>query len=294
MKDFLPLVSIVIPVYNGANYLRNAIDSALGQTYKNIEVLVVNDGSNDNGQTEKIVLSYGNKIKYYKKSNGGVATALNLGIEKMRGEYFSWLSHDDVYLENKISREISILSSLENKQTIIYSNYELINAENILIKKIDMAFAHRIDSLNCGLYAVVFGVLNGCTMLIPKSVFKKYGTFNINLHNTQDYEFWYRIFKDGYSIRYIREYLVKTRIHPEQGSKQEGNNAECDNLWTWILKDISHNQYKTVFGGEYKCLSQFEKQYQNSRYDKTLSFVQQRRKALRNPFRIIYTFLLKG
>ena len=92
-----PLISIVIPVYNGSNYLREAIDSALRQTYKNIEVLVINDGSNDNGATARIAKSYGKKIRYFEKPNGGVATALNMGIQKMRGEYFSWLSHDDLY-----------------------------------------------------------------------------------------------------------------------------------------------------------------------------------------------------
>ena len=78
---FNPLVSIVIPVYNGENYLKEAIDSALAQTYKNIEVIVVNDGSSD--KTDEICKSYGSKIRYFKKENGGVSTALNLGIEKM-------------------------------------------------------------------------------------------------------------------------------------------------------------------------------------------------------------------
>ncbi len=75
-------ISIIIPVYNGSNYLRHAIDSALRQDYPNFEVIVVNDGSNDNDETEKITLSYGDKIRYFKKENGGVATALNYGIEK--------------------------------------------------------------------------------------------------------------------------------------------------------------------------------------------------------------------
>ena len=80
---FHPLVSIIIPVYNGANYMREAIDSALAQTYRNIEIIVVNDGSNDNGETERIALSYGDKIKYFHKENGGVSSALNLGIQNM-------------------------------------------------------------------------------------------------------------------------------------------------------------------------------------------------------------------
>jgi glycosyltransferase involved in cell wall biosynthesis len=78
-----PKVSIVIPVYNGSNYLKEAIDSALGQTSKDVEIIVVNDGSNDGGQTEAIAKSYGDKIRYFYKENGGVASALNLGIKNM-------------------------------------------------------------------------------------------------------------------------------------------------------------------------------------------------------------------
>src|SRR5690554_1481040 len=70
-------VSIVIPVYNGANYLHEAINCALAQTYLNVEVVVVNDGSSDDGETERIALSYGDRIRYFTKENGGVATALN-------------------------------------------------------------------------------------------------------------------------------------------------------------------------------------------------------------------------
>ena len=95
-----PKVSIIIPVYNGEDYLEEAIKSALNQTYKNLEIIVVDDGSKD--KTGKICEKYINKIKYLKKENGGVATALNLAIENMTGEYFSWLSHDNLYYKNKI------------------------------------------------------------------------------------------------------------------------------------------------------------------------------------------------
>ena len=67
MSSLSPLVSIVIPVYNGSNYLKEAIDSALAQTYKNIEILVINDGSNDANKTEKIAQSFQSKIRYFKK-----------------------------------------------------------------------------------------------------------------------------------------------------------------------------------------------------------------------------------
>lgn len=72
-----PLVSIIIPVYNGSDYLEEAIESALNQTYKNIEIIVINDGSTDNGATEMIALKYRDQIRYFHKTNGGVSSALN-------------------------------------------------------------------------------------------------------------------------------------------------------------------------------------------------------------------------
>lgn len=105
--------------------MREAIDSALNQTYKNIEVIVVNDSSKDN--TEEIAQSYGDKIRYFSKENGGVATALNLAIKEAKGEYISWLSHDDVYYYYKIQKQIELLAKLEDKNTILFSDINLID-----------------------------------------------------------------------------------------------------------------------------------------------------------------------
>ena len=129
-----PKVSVVIPVYNGANYLAEAIESALAQTYKNIEIIVVNDGSNDGGATERVARSYGEKIRYFEKENGGVSSALNFGIQQMTGEYFSWLSHDDTYTVDKIKNSIDFLIKyIQSVNTLftlitldIFFNYDII------------------------------------------------------------------------------------------------------------------------------------------------------------------------
>lgn len=129
-KEYRPLVSIIIPVYNGGNYLKLAIESALAQTYKNIEVLVINDGSTDN-DTRKIALSYGDKIRYFEKENGGVSSALNYGITLMNGEWFSWLSHDDEYFPDKIEKQIKLVRTINESdvdRTLIYSSFVLIDS----------------------------------------------------------------------------------------------------------------------------------------------------------------------
>ena len=86
----LPLVSLAIPVFNGSDFMSLAIDSALAQTYPHVEIIVVNDGSSDEGETEKIALSYGDRVSYYSKKNGGVGSALNLALNKSCGEYIGF------------------------------------------------------------------------------------------------------------------------------------------------------------------------------------------------------------
>src|SRR5437763_2510564 len=126
----MPRVSIVIPVYNGANYLAEAIDSALAQM--DSEVIVVNDGSTDGGATEAIALRYGDRIRYIAKPNGGVSSALNRGIAEMRGEYFCWLSHDDRYLPLKTARQLAFLD-MHPEARIAACDFEIIDGAGNVI-----------------------------------------------------------------------------------------------------------------------------------------------------------------
>ena len=122
-----PKVSIVIPVYNGANYVANAIDSALSQTYENAEVIVVNDGSNDNGATAEICLGYGNQIVYIEQSNKGVAGAMNTAFEHLTGDLFCWLSHDDEHLPQKTKKQVEFLKRYQRDDLMLFGNYFLMD-----------------------------------------------------------------------------------------------------------------------------------------------------------------------
>ena len=217
--EFQPLVSIVIPVYNGSNYVRDAIDSALNQTYKNIEIIVVNDGSKDDGATEQIALSYGDKIRYIHKENGGVSSALNEGIRNMRGEYFSWLSHDDMYKPDKIERQVAMLNKYGNTDCLVLCSAEHINAKGECIKN-----GVRKNELELGLntYERVLkslctrGSYNGCAFLIPKSAFDKAGMFDETLRYAQDAFMWLQIFFCKYSMIYDHFDGVSNRVHGGQ------------------------------------------------------------------------------
>jgi glycosyltransferase involved in cell wall biosynthesis len=246
--DFNPLVSIIIPVYNGANYVREAIDSALAQTYKNIEIIVVNDGSQDN--TEEIVKSYGNKLRYFKKENGGVSTALNLGIKKMRGEYFSWLSHDDLYYPDKIEKQIIKLFEINLKdrnKTILMSNYALINEKSEITYESNFEKNHLISKLEHPLYGLFNGLINGLTLLIPRNCFERVGYFDEKLRATQDYDLWFRMFPK-YKLVFMKDLLAKTRIHSGQVTNKPSTLLENDKLWIKMIKGINDIQ-KIEIGG---------------------------------------------
>ena len=105
------LVSVVMPVYNASPFLREAIDSILNQTYPLIELIVINDGSNDAGKTENIILSYGNKVKYIKKENGGVASAINMGIAYANGEFIARMDADDISLPTRIELQVKYMQN---------------------------------------------------------------------------------------------------------------------------------------------------------------------------------------
>lgn len=240
--DFNPKVSIIIPVYNGSNYLREAIDSALAQTYKNIEVLVVNDGSADGGKTEKIALSYGNKIRYFYKKNGGVASALNMGIQNMTGEYFSWLSHDDVYYPDKIEVQINYLKLLNKYTVVLYSDWEHIDRSSTTlgIVKIDHKKTYK------SIYSVMNCLISGCTLLVPKSCFDNIGLFDERLPTTQDYDLWFKMAR-RYQFIHIPEVLVKYRIHPQQDTiKHPLHLQESNILHTKFIRELTREEILEV------------------------------------------------
>jgi glycosyltransferase involved in cell wall biosynthesis len=240
------LVSIVIPVYNGSNYLAEAIDSALAQTYPHIEVVVVNDGSSDDGRTEQVALSYGDRIRYYKKENGGVASALNYGIEKMTGDYFSWLSHDDLYTAEKVARQVQALAEAASPHTIIYSNYAVFSndpggAVPVALRGVPPeAFRY---------WLTVENALHGCTLLIPRTAFVECGNFNITLRTTQDYDLWFRM-GEAFSFVHIPDTLVKARSHAQQDSLKMGAIVlrECNALLSGFTLKLGEGELKGASG----------------------------------------------
>lgn len=261
-----PMVSIVIPVYNGSNYVKEAIDSALSQTYLNYEIIVINDGSNDNGKTREIALSYGNKIRYYEKENGGVSSALNLALSKMKGKYFSWLSHDDKYLPQKLEKQINYLreNGLEDKNVILYSDYNLIDRKSKLVSNCikDTYMLNKKPE-----YALLRGAVNGITMLIPKKAFEECGNFDESLVAVQDYEVWHKMFK-SYKPIHLPFILAETRYHEKQVSNTSPKViSEGNPFWIMMIESVSKSRKIKLEGSVYNYYEAMANFLKDTPYD---------------------------
>lgn len=213
---------------------------------KNLELLIVNDGSDDSGKTEHVALSYGDKIRYISKSNGGVASALNRAIEEMSGDYFSWLSHDDLYVTNKIEEEIKALSYIGRDDVIVYSDYSVFtdNPDETI-----PVYLKGVPPKHFRYWITVENKLHGCTLLIPRSAFEVVGVFNENLKTTQDYDLWYRMSKE-FEFVHIPKQLVKARSHAEQGSLKMGDIAlnECNALLSNFVSGLETDEIISATG----------------------------------------------
>ena len=256
---YRPLVSIVIPVYNGSNYMAEAIDSALSQTYDNIEIIVVNDGSKDEGKSDAIARSYGDKIRYFPKENGGSSSALNEGIKNMQGEWFSWLSHDDLYYKDKVLKQVEYLNSLLDSgisqedlwQNILFTACDYINGEGKCIKKskfeADKELSEKIANLTGNEYLICEPTkynFYGCGCLINKKAFDEVGGFDENLRLINDLDMWYRLYAGDFKLHYMPEALTIGRIHKGQISRSIGfsyHNPEQDMLWQRSLGYLREN-----------------------------------------------------
>jgi glycosyltransferase involved in cell wall biosynthesis len=226
----MPRVSIIIPVYNGANYMREAIDSALAQTSDDVEVIVVNDGSRDGGATAEIARSYGDRLRYIEKENGGVSSALNRGIAEMHGRWFCWLSHDDRYLPSKIAAQLAFFDR-NPAARIVGCNLEIIDEHGDVTSE----FREHLSIVRTG-REVLSSWIYGCGLMIARQALVDAGLFNESNRTTQDLEMWLRLAERD-PIHLIPEVLAQFRRHSEAGSQTETRyQRDKDELFARVLE----------------------------------------------------------
>ncbi|WP_248893684.1 glycosyltransferase family 2 protein [Bacillus methanolicus] len=207
-----PKVSIVIPFFN-CQYVNQAIESALNQTYQNIEVIVINDGSTQYVERVTSFLNDNRKINYIEKGNGGTASALNLGIKNMQGDYFVWLSSDDLFTKDKIEKQLHFMEI--NGYKFSYTNYSLIN-------EVGAKTAERAGVIHPTRKALLAQLqkgcpINGCTVMMSREVINTIGLFDESLTCAQDYDYWLRAIQQ-YQFGFLNEPLTLYRVHNLMGS----------------------------------------------------------------------------
>ena len=235
---FRPKVSIIIPVYNGEDFLAEAISSALAQTYQPLEVIVVNDGSTDGGATARVARRFGGRIRYIEKTNGGVATALNRGIEEMTGEYFSWLSHDDLYLPTKVAAGVDALWHCPDPcRCVPYSDYAVFTGD---ARQVTPMLLPQVAPADFRYFITTQNILHGCTLLVPKLAFDEHGGFDPALRTTQDYDLWFRM-AATLNFVHVPQVLVKARSHAGQGSLAMSDLVltECNALLAGFVEQLT-------------------------------------------------------
>lgn len=197
-------VSVIIPCYNHGRYLFEAITSVFNQSYKNIEVIVVNDGSNDN--TEYVSTQF-ELVKYYKTENRGVSHARNYGIKKSTGEYIICLDADDTLKENYIDEVIKYI----NQYDIVSTNFQMFGESN------------NFSQIKNGL--INYNNLKHrnhvhCAAIFKREMFDKINGFDEKmLLGYEDWDYWRRAARLGYSIYVIKDALLNYRKHSVSRNK---------------------------------------------------------------------------
>ena len=239
-----PLISVIIPNYNYARYLKEAITSVQAQTYSNTEIIVVNNGSTDDSL--KLLNQFGEQIRLIDQENLGQAGARNSGLRAAKGELIAFLDADDTWQIDKLEKQIQLITP---KCELVYSGiaqfrdltFEL---ESVLLPKFDGDCKRYFIDL-----PAVSVVLSGeSTSLFTRNLLNQVGYFDPELNSASGWDFFRRCSKFT-KFNFVHEPLTNYRIHENNMSKSSLNN----------IRDI-RKAYGRIFVDEDLLLSSFEKQ----------------------------------
>ncbi|MDR3585587.1 MAG: glycosyltransferase [Desulfosporosinus sp.] len=208
-----PKVSIVIPTYNHARYLPYALVSVMNQSYANIEVLVIDDGSTDG--TAELVRPYCSIINYIYKENGGTPSALNLGLSRATGKYICWLSADDMMIGEKVAKQVELMES-DPSLGFSYTSFVVIDATGK--KQYDVKSLYFSDKREMVTKLMEGCFINGSSVMMRRSCLGKIGNFDEDLPQAHDYDLWFRFLRH-YACGFLAEPLLGYRWHGENMSQ---------------------------------------------------------------------------
>lgn len=214
------LVSIVIPVYNSEKFLTSCIESILGQTYDNIEIIVIDDGSTD--LSAKILHRYSDKITVISQQNSGLASALNKGIGVIKGRWVKLFSADDILYPDTIQILVNEIKKLP-ENTIVYSNWDIIDEQNRKLRTFLESNYNHLENFDFNVRLLDGQQININTIMIPSSLFER-GCLIEEIDDPVaiDYDFFLRagiLFDTKFHL--ISNPLIQYRVHESQLSHKK-------------------------------------------------------------------------
>lgn len=239
-----PQISVVVPTYNQAEWLPKTLDSIIAQTYPFWEAVVVNDGSTDN--TAAVLEKYSrldSRIRVFHKPNGGISSALNTGIQNATGQYFCWLSSDDLFYPDKLQLQVDCYSQLDARYALVFGAFDLIDPED-RVKELPLEKPF-IDGYEFPRF-LKYDYIDGCTVMIPLPLLKELGGFNLQFKHAQDTELWFRLASLGYRFHFIPAKLTLRRVHPQQGFSDFSIDCRYDG-YAMIHFYLKHYPFRRFF-----------------------------------------------
>lgn len=217
----MPKVSVIISTHNRANFICQAVECVLGQTFKDIEIIVVDDGSTDN--TREALLKYASAILYIYQENKGRAEARNAGVRLAKGEYIAFLDDDDIWLADKLAKQAAYLDT-RGDIGLVHTFSEIIDENGHLLPRETKKRAKLYKkSIKIG-YAyegmIKLGIMFTSSVMLRKKCFDRVGLFDRAIVAFEDWDLYLRVAL-YYGIGIIKEPLVKYRAHSNQTLKKE-------------------------------------------------------------------------
>ncbi|AKB67311.1 glycosyltransferase family 2 protein [Methanosarcina mazei] len=239
MRSQNPKVSVVIPTYNRAHLLPRAIQSVLDQTYQDLEIIIVDDGSRDN--TERVIKNFKDeRIRYIQHNqNKGASAARNTGIRESRGKYIAFQDSDDEWFSNKLEKQIEAFADAPPEVGIVYSGFYRIEADRKLYLPSDQLSLKEGNIHNELLKGNFVGTP---TVLMKKECFRNQRYFNESLPALEDWELWIELSK-YYTFRYIKKPLLCSYSTPNSINLNENNMLKAHEIILLThLDDFSKNK----------------------------------------------------
>lgn len=260
-KSGKPKVSVVITTYNRASFLEEAIISVLNQTYKDFELLILDNSSSDN--TEDVVKKFKDRrIVYVRHEPMNISKARNLGIRKSRGEFVGFLDDDDEWLPPKLSSQLRLFDRLSSKMGMVYGGFLRVGSDGKVYEIFKPSLRGDIfERYLCNLDPLTGSASNP---LIRREVFDAVGGYDENLKTSEDWEFYLRLARK-YGVDFVSEPVVKIRRHG--GYRLGGRLRDAAETELKVLSEFSdffhknsrcHSYYLQVVGGKYCRLGDFK------------------------------------